>query len=273
MARRDIINAATTKDKALQGLVATHQSRSYRAIRSIERAVIDLLKEARTKGGLLLSEQIDAQFAVRTQQSLTEIFAREYREGFARPSMAGYNEAAKGVSQYYKGLDLPIVFTDADIEVIRALKAGSFTQYEVLASRFQLELADQIYKTTLAGGRFADLVDGVCNSLTGIEDMRGVPMSAHSSQLVHDSLMSFDASLNQKKADDLGIENFLYYGSTVKDTRDFCKMFAGETRSREGWYKAEQDMGEWQGKKEGDFFIVRGGYNCGHQLVAVPGGA
>ena len=180
MARRDIINAATTKDAALQGLIATHQSRSIRAIRSIERDVIDLLSDARTKGGLLLSEQVDAQFAVRTRTALAETFAREYRDGFIRPAMPGYNEAARGISAYYKTLDLPIVFTDVDVEVIRALKAGSFTQYEVLADRFQLELADQIYKTTLAGGRFADLVDGVRNSLTGIEDMRGVPMSAHS---------------------------------------------------------------------------------------------
>jgi hypothetical protein len=271
VARRDIINAATTKDAVLQGLISTHQSRSIRAIRNIERDVMDLLSDAKTKGGLLLSEQVNAQFAVRTQTALTEIFAREYRDGFIRPSLTGYNEAAQGISAYYKTLDLPIVFTDVDIEVIRALKAGSFTQYEVLAARFQQELADQIYKTTLAGGRFADLVDGVRNSLVGIEDMRGVPMAVHSGQLVHDSLMSFDATLNQKKADDLEIENFLYFGSTVKGTRDFCRAYAGETRTREEWNNI--GSGDWQGKREGDFFINRGGYQCGHQLVAVPGGA
>ena len=270
MARRDVINAATTKDAVLQGLISTHQSRSIRAIRNIERDVIDLLSEAKTKGGLLLSDQVNAQFAVRTRTALTEIFAREYRDEFVRPSLTGYNDAATNISKYYKTLDLPIVFTEVDVEVIRALKAGAFTQYEVLSSRFQTELADQIYKTTLAGGRFADLVDGVRNSLVGIEDMRGVPMAVHSGQLAHDSLMSFDATINQKKAEDLEIESFLYFGSTVAGTRDFCRAYVGETRTREEWDRIS--AGDWQGKREGDFFINRGGYQCGHQLVAVPGG-
>ena len=77
------------------------------------------------------------------------------------------------------------------------------------------------------------------------------------------SWFSETSVLAKFRADELGLTSYLYYGSIIKDSRDFCRKHAGkvytEEQIREIW---ANDTG--QGRDQGSPFIVRGGYNCRH---------
>ena len=68
-----------------------------------------------------------------------------------------------------------------------------------------------------------------------------------------------------------GITRFTYAGGTISTTRPFCQTHNNKTYTTKEiktiW------RGSWGGKRPGDPFVVRGGYNCRHYWVPVKGGS
>jgi hypothetical protein len=68
-----------------------------------------------------------------------------------------------------------------------------------------------------------------------------------------------------------GITRFTYAGGTISTTRPFCQTHNNKTYTTQEiktiW------RGSWGGKRPGDPFVVRGGYNCRHYWVPVKGGS
>jgi len=95
----------------------------------------------------------------------------------------------------------------------------------------------------------------------------GANLYVYSSQIVQDALMGFDGQFAKYRADELGLTSYIYYGSIIRDSRDFCvehanKIFT-EEEARLIWQK------DWQGKSGSDPFLDRGGYNCRHHWQPV----
>lgn len=266
----DINRAARTRDELLRSLLEDHQKRLRESITALERQVLRLAAKLKVDGsGGLLSDRVNAQVASQARSDLVRIFELEYNQAFVSTVVADFDKVAVGLKSYYTAANIPVTFLQADLAVIAALKQGAFQQLSVLGEEFQGVLADEIYRATTIGRPFDELVRSLQNSLRGITDMAGRPMSTRASTLAHDALVEFDATLNKKKADDAGVDTFLYFGSTVEDTREFCRRHVGEVHTEEEWEAIAARETPWQGQKSGDFFVVRGGWNCGHQLVAV----
>ena len=188
-------------------------------------------------------------------------------------------------------------FVGVSDDVIRALKVQSFQGFQDIAGRFLNEIATEIYQNTISGRSAAASVKSIRQKINGVyaqsdqleiqrlvnianaggsaaeeavkqlhsiyaSDRLGNNMRRYSSQMVHDSLMQFDASIVTKTGFDSGADAWKYYGSNINDTRDWCKQHSGkvytEEEVRELWTQG------WAGKAPGDPFIVRGGYNCRH---------
>ena len=91
-------------------------------------------------------------------------------------------------------------------------------------------------------------------------------------QTTNDAIMTFNSEYIQTISDDLGVEYYLYSGTIIADTRDFCQ-------ARSGRYFTKDEVKDWAGLKNWDgrmkgtnsstIFIYRGGYNCRHQLWPV----
>jgi hypothetical protein len=86
-----------------------------------------------------------------------------------------------------------------------------------------------------------------------------------------DSLSQFTSNYIQTISADLGMEYFLYQGTKMKTSRDFCAK-------RHGRYFTKKEVQswanlEWQGKMAGtnevSIFSNKGGYNCNHQIIPV----
>ena len=110
-------------------------------------------------------------------------------------------------------------------------------------------------------------------------DRTGESMRRHSTQLINDSFRDFDAQLNAKKSEDAGLTYAKYTGDIIGTTRDHCrKLIKGKFRSyikdterkQQGIFSKDEirkiwTSRNWGGKRGGDAFVVRGGYNCRHQ--------
>ena len=96
-------------------------------------------------------------------------------------------------------------------------------------------------------------------------------MKRYAGQILNDSLREFDATLNLAKSNDAGLTHVVYQGSNIATTRDFCRLVrSGAYDKRNGGLFTIDEVRKlwrrnWKGKKQGDPFIVRGGYNCRHQ--------
>ena len=128
-------------------------------------------------------------------------------------------------------------------------------------------------KRTVQGKVVRDRLDKNIQTLQSkfARDRAGENMKRYAGQILNDSLREFDAQLNLAKSDEAGLTFVKYFGSVIPTTRDHCRLVrAGRYDKRKGGLFTKDEVRKlwkrsWKGKKGGDPFIVRGGYNCRHQ--------
>ena len=128
-------------------------------------------------------------------------------------------------------------------------------------------------KRTVQGKALKNKLDKNIQTLQSkfARDRAGENMKRYAGQILNDSLREFDATLNLAKSNDAGLTHVVYQGSNIPTTRDFCRLVrSGAYDKRNGGLFTVDEVRKlwrrnWKGKKPGDPFIVRGGYNCRHQ--------
>ena len=128
-------------------------------------------------------------------------------------------------------------------------------------------------KRTVQGKALKNKLDKNIQTLQSkfARDRAGENMKRYAGQILNDSLREFDATLNLAKSNDAGLTHVVYQGSNIPTTRDFCRLVrSGAYDKRKGGLFTIDEVRKlwrrnWKGKKPGDPFIVRGGYNCRHQ--------
>jgi len=141
--------------------------------------------------------------------------------------------------------------------------------YQQADTKKQKELVNFIQEQKIAGKTntedFKTAVDELKQSYGST--VTGANLAVYSSQIVQDALMGFDGQFAKFRADEVGLTSYIYYGTIIRDSRDFCvehvnKVFT-EDEARELWQR------DWQGKSGSDPFLDRGGYNCRHHWQPV----
>lgn len=100
----------------------------------------------------------------------------------------------------------------------------------------------------------------------------GENMKRYAGQILNDGLREFDAQLNLHKSVEAGLTMCKYFGNIIPTTREHCRLVrSGKYDRRESGLFTIDEVKKlwasksWKGKKSGDPFVVRGGYNCRHQ--------
>ena len=273
----------------IEQLGEAHDRRIVGALSSLEDKLAELIGQAPLKQGALF----DLEWAVAARKDISAAIQSEYLTESSR-IVNEYTQAATSagtmLSQYGD-------FVGVSDDVIRALKSQSFQGFQDIAGTFLNEIATEVYQNTISGRSAVESVKAIRQKINGVyaqsdqvevqrlvnianaggaaaeeaikqlhsiyaADKLGNNMRRYSSQMVHDSLMQFDASVVTKTGFDSGADAWKYYGSNINDTRDWCRQHSGkvytEDQIRELWTQ------NWAGKASGDPFIVRGGYNCRH---------
>jgi hypothetical protein len=284
------VSAESEYSDILDRLADKHQERIAAALQELEERVAELMASAPLKDG----ELFDLEWAISARPELRKLIDDIYLAE-VQASIAQYkNVSASALSMLKTYGD----FTNVDASVINQLQRLSFQGFEAIAAEYLDVLATEIYQSTLTGRAFSESVKNLRQSINGIyigsdsleakklvdiaangtkaqqaaaveklqtlygRDRTGRNLRRYSVQMMQDSLMQFDASINTAIGKESGAEKWKYYGSLVRDSREFCEKRAGKVFTNEEI--AKQWSGSWAGKAPGDPFIVRGGYNCRH---------
>jgi len=161
------------------------------------------------------------------------------------------------------------------------------TLESLIGSGYQQNVVSKLYQTLItnvtSGGSYADMIETLRNSLVSDENGEGL-VSRYAKTYVTDALGQFAGQSNKMVADMLDSEWFRYVGSNIETTREFCEHLT----KKEWVHKSEIPMllegkidgheceinattGLPKGMKEEttpeNFIVLRGGWNCGHQLI------
>jgi hypothetical protein len=154
-------------------------------------------------------------------------------------------------------------------EVVDTIRSKINGIYQQADDRKRQELVnfaqDQIAKGKTNTEDFKTAVDEL--KQTYGSTVTGNNLYSYSSQIVGDALMGFDGQFAKFRADELGLTSYVYYGSIIRDSRDFCVEHANKVFTEEEARQLWQN--DWQGKSGSDPFIDRGGYNCRHHWQPV----
>jgi len=273
----------------LEALGEAHEKRIVEALAALEARLAKLIAQAPLKQGALF----DLEWAVAARKDILAAIQTEYLTESSR-IVDEYTKAATSAAQMLNEYGDFVGITD---DVIRALKTQSFQGFQDIAGTFLNELATELYQNTISGRSIDESILSIRQKINGVyaqsdqieiqklvnianaggaaaeeaisklhsiyaADKLGNNMRRYASQMVHDSLMQFDASIVTKTGMDSGADAWLYYGSNINDTREFCRTHSGKTYTEEEIRQIWS--GDWAGKSSGDPFIVRGGYNCRH---------
>ena len=281
--------------RLVEALADAHEGRLLAILQELEDQIASFMLGAPVRDGVLF----DLAWALQARQDIERIMRETYLSGvdqFVRQYDNVYASTAELLGQYE-------AFVGVNDDVITNLKRLSFQGFQDVASTFVESISNEVYQNTLTGRPIADSVKNVRQKINGVyiasdqaeverlvdianaggddaedaikklhqfyaSDKTGNNMRKYARQMVNDSLMQFDASINVAAGKEAGATRWKYYGSTVRDSRQWCKDHAGQTYTE----KEIRDMwanNDWAGKADGDPFIVRGGYNCRHHFVAV----
>lgn len=279
----------------LERLADGHQERLANALKTLENNVASIMDNAPIKDGKLF----DLEWAVNARPELRAALEADYLsevDSIVRDYAGVSADASKMLSTYGD-------FAKLDSAVISQLQGLSFQGFQAVANEYLDVLANEVYQSTLTGRAFNDTVKNLRQTINGVyiqsdsveanrlvdiaangtkaqqadavrqlqtiyaRDRVGNNLRRYATQMAQDSLMQFDASVNTAIGKQTGATKWKYYGTTIRDTRPFCREHVNQVFTTEEI--EETWAGSWKGKASGDPFIVRGGYNCRHHFRPV----
>ena len=236
------------------------QNRIYRDLQSA-------VKELDVKGNALQNSSFNIRAAARLRDQI-RLWLRDY--GYYEQITAfgkQYRKVIDLAGEHFGALKLDDTFAKRDLEVLSKIKADDLgflrgRDKDIINATYN-EFVNAIY-----GKRdWRDLQKKLDELLTDTKTARGL-LKKYTGTYANTAFASFDRKVMNIKANELGLEWFLYSGSGINDSRDFCRQRAGKAFTREqiaGWESLK-----WKGKiSRGSVFISLGGYNCRHSLTPI----
>jgi len=176
-----------------------------------------------------------------------------------------FNQIGKAIKSRIKPVSLS--FTQSDNALLKLLSDSAYGELSGITSQYSERVSMAVIRGSIVGANVDDITLEVTQLVEGGTDLAGRSMASHAKTLVNTQYMEVDAAMTIRAADNIGATHFRYSGSLIKDSREWCQDHVDKIYTRkeiEGWGSSS-----WAGKKEGDPFITRGGYNCRHYFVPV----
>lgn len=273
-----------------------HQRRLIISLNRLEQNIARYASQAPTQDGQLFDLAWAINARTQIQQQIQSELLSEFQD------IVG--EYANVSSELTTMLSAYGAFTNLPSETIAQLQTLSFQGFEEIANTYAQTMSDEIYQYTLTGRSPEEMTQRLRGTINGVyqqadkdeidelvevanfgsdkakieainrlhtvygADKLGNNLRRYANVYMRDSIQQFNAQATMALANELGVDEFQYYGNSIKDTRDFCRKHAGKTYTREEIYNIWESE-DWKGKSAGDPFIVRGGYNCRHHFIPI----
>lgn len=181
-------------------------------------------------------------------------------------------------SQYFKLLGKSIS-KDVDIEgAIKLVKQrlgindkgiikGSYLDTLAQSSQVKLTLKNFVSNSVTTKQPLSEYVNGFKDLVSGNKDVDG-SLVRYMRQYAYDTFFQVDRVVSKFHADNLGLKYFLYAGSLIETSREFCIKRAGKVFSieeTEDW-KDDPDLIDKKTKDSYLPLVELGRYNCRHMI-------
>ena len=165
-----------------------------------------------------------------------------------------YGEELRDIKdRFKKTTGKPVILNNVDLETTQALITFDT---DVVANRITGYVDDM--KATV----MRSVITGNVPNFNDLHDEIGGALVNNLNTELNTSLAGFSRTVNLAKAEDLGIDLFLYAGPDDKVTRDFCAEKVGNIYTR-------QEIESWDNGQGLPADTYLGGYNCRHRLDPV----
>jgi hypothetical protein len=214
--------------------------------------------------GRLTSDAINLKKAIQMRKDI----AKEFGKYNAAARIASdYSPVGKELSKIFKDAGISGAITRQDKSILKILSGDSYNQMSSLGNQYEVQISNKIYSGVLVGDSVEDMTQEISQLLVGGTDKAGRPMANHAKTIATTGYREADSIILEKKGEEFGIEKWEYAGSLIKDSRKWCMDHVGKTYTIEE-IKEWNDR-SWKGKKEGNPFVTRGGWNCRHRWLPV----
>ena len=288
------------RQRRVTDLSDTHVERLQGSLQELENQVVTEAAKINPKRGTL---KLRTTAALELRPKLKQLIEQTYLTA-VQTNISEYDQAAAWLVATFKKYPIPDEFkeiTELDLTTIQQLKRAAYLPFEDLSNEFANELAQEVYNSTLTGTSTDEMISNLRGKINGVyqstdneeaqelvdfinanpdkpeavktaaerlqtiygRDRLGNNFRRYATQIVQDSLMGFDGQFAKYRADELGLTHYKYSGTTVRDSRDFCRRNVNKVYSEEEIRRIWSTQ-TWNGKAQGDPFVVRGGYNCRH---------
>lgn len=288
------------RQRRVTDLSDTHVERLQGSLQELENQVVTEAAKINPKRGTL---KLRTTAALELRPKLKQLIEQTYLTA-VQTNISEYDQAAAWLVATFKKYPIPDEFkeiTELDLTTIQQLKRAAYLPFEDLGNEFANELAQEVYNSTLTGTSTDEMISNLKGKINGVyqstdneeaqelvdfinanpdkpeavktaaerlqtiygRDRLGNNFRRYATQIVQDSLMGFDGQFAKYRADELGLTHYKYSGTTVRDSRDFCRRNVNKVYSEEEIRRIWSTQ-TWNGKAQGDPFVVRGGYNCRH---------
>lgn len=175
-------------------------------------------------------------------------------------SLVGAKKTIANITDKLKGYQQLVGITEKG-KVI----PGSFIDKLADGAQMRTALSNYMMKSVAGQSDYKTFLNGFKDMIKGGKGVNGA-YERYVGGYAHDTFFSQGQQQDNFFAYQLGLNYFVYEGSAIKDTRDFCRERHGKVFSREEG-ESWNHIKPWQGKiPDLDFFVQRGGYNCRHIL-------
>lgn len=265
MNKAQIEKSSKEISKKLDGAIIDSQKALDKSIKKLEKKIISLSAELKTDRGKLISLKTNFVQLKKLHKEIVILFEREYNKIIKR-QVKDLDKIVDIVLQEFNNIEIAAKLTSLDKDIITVLKQNTYDQFVQFGVKAQERIAQAMYDAVIAQSEFSELVLTFSGIMVGGKDALGRSMSAYAKLYANDAIMSFHRSVHLMKADAAGLNYFLYTGTAMTTTRDFCRARIGKVFSREeidSWNSMS-----WSGKS-GNVWTCLGGHNCRHHLRAL----
>lgn len=198
-----------------------------------------------------------------------------------------FNTVATLQNLYFTSLDkrftpnkiLGAIKEDAISATVRSLTEGGIN------ANLTSGIEDILRTYIRNGGEYVDLVDRMKTFISGNNNVPGY-LTRYARQVTIDSIQQYNAAYNHAISAELDYEWYMYIGSNITTTREFCQkmtkkkyfhkselpeILKGRIDGQQVRINPKTDLwyGAYEDTSEKNFNDRRGGYQCRHQIYAV----
>ena len=234
-------------------------------IKRLDRKISALTMQLKVRdSGRLVSDAINLKKALQMRKAIAKEFGK-YSD--AAQIASDFSPVSKELGKIFKDAGISNAMTRADGTILKTLSQDSFLQMSALGDQYAAQISNKIYSAVLVGDSVEDLTEEVSQLLVGGTDKAGRSMAAHAKTIATTGYREADSIILEKKGEEFDIKKWEYAGSLIKDSREWCVDHVGKTYTMEE-IKAWEER-SWKGKRSGNPFVTRGGWNCRHRWLPV----